>query len=534
MKRLLMEDYVTTKEAFEWRLPDTFNFGGEVVDYWAEDKDRLALIWLNDKGEEKRFTFNDIKKRSNQLANLLTERGIGKGDRVIVMLPRLPEWQIATVACHKIGAVPIPCVTMLTEKDLSYRAEHSGARAVITTAENTHKFGDTFAAQISVGEAPGWIDFAQGCDSFSEEFLPVTMAASDPAVLYYTSGSTGMPKGVLHAARSLFVWRVSAWYWLTLTQNDLMWCTADTGWSKAGTSILYGPWSCGSAVLFYDGAFDPQMRIDLLEKYRVSVFCGAATELRQLAELDFEERDLSSLRLTVSAGEAVNPEIVRSWKDKTGSDLLDGYGQTETLMTIVNYPCMPVKPGSMGKPLPGTEAAILDEDGQLLGPEEVGRLVIDADNPQIMLEYSGDPEKTAANYLMADGKRWYVTGDTARMDADGYIFYEGRDDDVINSSGYRIGPVEVESVVMEHDAVLECAAVASPDPTRGETVKAFIVLKEGVTGDEKLAKELQDFTKSQTAPYKYPRKIEFVASLPKTVTGKIQRRILKAREFGNE
>lgn len=534
MKRLLMEDYVTTKEAFEWRVPDTFNFGGEVVDYWAEDKDRLALIWLNDKGEEKRFTFDDIKKRSNQFANLLAEHGIGKGDRVIVMLPRLPEWQIATVACHKVGAVPIPCVTMLTEKDLSYRADHSGARAVITTAENTHKFGDTFAARISVGEAPGWIDFAQGCDSFSEEFVPVKMSARDPAVLYYTSGSTGMPKGVLHAARGLFVWRVSAWYWLTLTQNDLMWCTADTGWSKAGTSILYGPWSCGSAVLFYDGAFDPQMRIDLLEKYRVSVFCGAATELRQLAELDFEERDLSSLRLTVSAGEAVNPEIVRSWKDKTGSDLLDGYGQTETLMTIVNYPCMPVKPGSMGKPLPGTEAAILDEDGQLLGPEEVGRLVIDADNPQIMLEYSGDPEKTAANYLMADGKRWYVTGDTARMDADGYIFYEGRDDDVINSSGYRIGPVEVESVVMEHDAVLECAAVASPDPTRGETVKAFIVLKEGVTGDEKLAMELQDFTKSQTAPYKYPRKIEFVASLPKTVTGKIQRRILKAREFGNE
>ncbi|AWZ01984.1 acetyl-coenzyme A synthetase [Rhodobiaceae bacterium] len=534
MKRLLMEDYVTTKEAFEWRLPDTFNFGGEVVDYWAEDKDRLALIWLNDKGEEKRFTFDDIKKRSNQLANLLTERGIGKGDRVIVMLPRLPEWQIATVACHKVGAVPIPCVTMLTEKDLSYRADHSGARAVITTADNTHKFGDTFAAQISVGEAPGWIDFAQGCDSFSEEFVPVKMAACDPAVLYYTSGSTGMPKGVLHAARGLFVWRVSAWYWLTLTQNDLMWCTADTGWSKAGTSILYGPWSCGSAVLFYDGAFDPRMRINLLEKYRVSVFCGAATELRQLAELDFEELDLSSLRLTVSAGEAVNPEIVRSWKEKTGSDLLDGYGQTETLMTIVNYPCMPVKPGSMGKPLPGTEAAILDEDGNLLGPEEVGRLVIDADNPQIMLEYSGDPEKTAANYLMADGKRWYVTGDTARMDADGYIFYEGRDDDVINSSGYRIGPVEVESVVMEHDAVLECAAVASPDPTRGETVKAFIVLKEGVTGDEKLAKELQDFTKSQTAPYKYPRKIEFVTSLPKTVTGKIQRRILKAREFGNE
>lgn len=531
MQRLLMEDYPVTKDAFEWRVPDRFNFGGDVVDHWAEDKNRLALIWLNDKGEEKRFTFDDIKKRSNQLANLLSQQGITKGDRVIVMLPRLPEWQIATVACHKIGAVPIPCVTMLTEKDLSYRAAHSGARAVITTADNTHKFDEKFAARISVGEAPGWIEFAQGCDKCGDEFSPVEMAASDPAVLYYTSGSTGMPKGVLHAARSLFVWRVSAWYWLTLTQNDLMWCTADTGWSKAGTSILYGPWSCGSAVLLYDGAFDPKTRIDLLEKYDVSVFCGAATELRQLAELDFEERDLSSLRLTVSAGEAVNPEIVRSWKQKTGSDLLDGYGQTETLMTIVNYPCMPVKPGSMGKPLPGTEAAILDEDGILLGPEEVGRLVINADNPQIMLEYSGDPEKTASNYLTTNGKNWYVTGDTARMDADGYIFYEGRDDDVINSAGYRIGPVEVESVLMEHEAVLECAAVASPDPVRGEVVKAFIVLKEGVAGDELLAKALQDFAKNQTAPYKYPRKVAFVASLPKTVTGKIQRRLLKDQEF---
>lgn len=531
MKRLEMKDYDRTWREFDWDVPATFNFGTDVIDRWAADDQRLALIWTNDQGQERRFTFADIKRLSNQCANALAGQGIKKGDRVIVMLPRIPEWQIAMIACNKLGAVPIPCVTMLTEKDILYRAEHADAKAAITTADNTHKFDDRYQVRLSVGDAIGWLNFAEACAKQDDSFQPTPIAAEDPAILYYTSGSTGLAKGVLHTSRALYTWRVSAWYWLTLHENDVMWCTADTGWSKAGTSILYGPWSCGSTVLFYDGPFDPEKRIELLEKYGVTVFCGAATELRQLGELDLQGRNFSALRLTVSAGEAVNPEIVRSWKAKTGSDLLDGYGQTETLMTIVNYPCMPVKPGSMGKPLPGTDAAILDDQGQVLGPESVGRLVIDADNPQIMLEYAGDPAKTADNYLEANGRRWYVTGDTARMDNDGYLFYEGRDDDVINSAGYRIGPVEVESVLMEHNAVLECAAVASPDPTRGEVVKAFIVLKENVTGSDALAKELQDFAKSQTAPYKYPRKVAFVESLPKTVTGKIQRRLLKAQEY---
>ncbi|MCL4160371.1 UNVERIFIED_CONTAM: hypothetical protein GTU68_029624 [Idotea baltica] len=312
-----------------------------------------------------------------------------------------------------------------------------------------------------------------------------------------------------------------------------MWCTADTGWSKAGTSILYGPWSCGATVLFYDGPFDLEKRLELLERYKVSVYCAAATEIRQLVQMDTSQHDLSALRLSVSAGESVNPEIVRAWSQKTGALLLDGYGQTETLMTVLNYPQMGVKPGAMGKPLPGTEAAILTEDGREAAPGDPGQLAIRCPHPQLMLGYWNDPEKTEAGYATIDDTTWFLTGDTASMDADGYLFFGGRDDDVINSSGYRIGPMEVENALMEHEAVQECAAVASPDETRGEVVKAFIILKPGFDPGDALAKELQDFTKALTAPYKYPRRIAFVEELPKTATGKIQRRVLKQQEFEN-
>jgi len=311
----------------------------------------------------------------------------------------------------------------------------------------------------------------------------------------------------------------------------VMWCNADTGWSKAGTSILYGPWSCGSTVLFYDGPFDLEHRLDLLERYKVTVYCAAATEIRQLVQFDTSARDLSSLRLSVSAGESVDPETVRAWADKTGALLLDGYGQTETLMTVLNYPKMKVKPGSMGKPLPGTQAAILTEQGQRAEPWEPGQLAIRYPHPQVMLGYWNNPEKTKENYLTVDGTAWFLTGDTAYMDSEGYLFFAGRDDDVINSSGYRIGPMEVENALMEHEMVQECAAVASPDKTRGEVVKAFIVLKRGCTPSDDLVKELQDFTKALTAPYKYPRRIAFVEDLPTTATGKILRRVLKAHEF---
>lgn len=537
MQRVSRPDYAAAQRAFAWQIPAQFNFGGDVVDRYAEDPARLALIWCDDEGHEARFTFAQIRDLSNRCANALAARGIGKGDRVLVMLPRIPAWQIAMVGCLKLGAIPIPSIDMLTEGDVAYRLAHAEAAAAITTAPHRGKFASAAAqlrARLSIGGAgEGWDDFEAALAAAAADFAPVAMAAEDPAIIYYTSGSSGKPKGVTHAARALFAWRVSAWYWQDLSESDLIWCTADTGWSKAGTSILFGPWSCGAAVLFHHGRFDPERRLELLARYRVTVFCAAATELRRLVPLDLAARDLAALRFAVSAGETVNPEIVTLWQRKTGRPLLDGYGQTETLMTITNQPRMPVKPGSMGRPLPGTKAAVIDEAGRPLPPGRPGMLAIRLPNPQLMLGYWRDPDLTAATVLdAADGARWFLTQDIAVMDEDGSLFYQGRADDVINSAGYRIGPLEVENALAEHPAVQECAVVGSPDPARGEVVKAFIVTRAGIAGDDELARALQEHVKRLTAPYKYPRRIEFVADLPRTVSGKILRRRLRDAEYG--
>ena len=535
MQRVPMESYEAARQEFRWNVPERFNFGGDVIDHWARERpDHLALIWCDDQGNERRLTYADIAELSNRVANALSARGVKRGDRVIVMLPRIPEWQIAMVGCLKLGAVPIPCIEMLTERDIAYRLANSDATGAITTRANTGKFasGEALLARLSVGGGEGaWEDYDSALAESPESFAPAPLAADEPAIMYYTSGSTGHPKGVLHASRGLFAWRVSAWYWLTLTPDDVMWCTADTGWSKAGTSIIFGPWSCGSTVVSYNGRYDPKLRLETLARYGVTVFCAAATELRRLVQEDVAGYDLSALRMTVSAGESVNPEIVRGWKRLTGVDLLDGYGQTETLMTVLNYPPLAVKPGSMGKPLPGTDAAVIDEEGRFAPADKPGRLVTRLPNPQVMLGYWKEPERTAQSRIAVDGQDWFLTGDLARIDDEGYLFYEGRSDDVINSAGYRIGPMEVENVLMEHDSVAECAVVASPHEERGEVVKAFIVLKRGQTGSDDLVKTLQDHCKALTGPYKYPRRIEFVADLPKTASGKIRRRELRDREF---
>ena len=529
-----MDDYEHAVAEHRPETPAAFNFGADVVDAWARDASKLALVWCDAGGGERRLTFDDVARASNRVANRLAARGVAKGDRVVVMLPRIPEWQIALTACLKLGAIPIPCITMLTERDVAYRVRHSGAVAAITPSGETGKFADAsaFKARIAVGPpCAGWETWAD-TEAESDVFTPATVAAEDPAIMYYTSGSTGAPKGVLHAARGLHAWRMSARYWLSLAGSDTMWCTADTGWSKAGTSIYFGPWSQGSAVLFHDGPFDARRRFELMERYRVTVFCAAATELRRLVREDVSGLDLSALRLAVSAGESVNPEIIDAWRRRTGVDLLDGYGQTETLMTVLNYPGMPVKPGSMGRPLPGVEAAVLDEDGRLRTRDARGRLLIRAPNPQLMLGYWNDPERTEAQYVEIEGSRWFVTGDTVDADADGYLFYFGRDDDVIGSSGYRIGPQEVENALIEHPAVQESAVVGLPDPERGQVVAAFVIAAPGFEPGEALAAELQEHVRRITAPYKYPRRIEFVEALPKTVSGKIQRGVLRSMHAG--
>ena len=529
----VMTDYEEARRAFSWDIPATFNFGSDVVDQWAASHDGPALIALNENDEAQRYAYSDISRLTNRFANVLRSSGVKPGDRVVIMFPRLPYWQIAMVGALKAGAVPIPCIEMLTAKDIAYRVEHSGAVAAATLARNVDKFdglNDQLKTRISVGAVDGWTDYDEAMTSAAKVFDEATTPAEAPAIMYYTSGSTGLPKGVMHPSRSLYAWRTAGTYWLDLRPDDVIWCTADTGWSKAGTSILFGPWSCGACAFFYDGPFDARRRLQLIQEHKISIFCASNTELNRLLNEDIASFDLSSLRRTVTAGEALSPVVAEKWRNATGCEVAQAYGQTETLMSILTYPNLPAKPGAMGLAAPGVDVEIIDDDGALLPAGEVGNIAIGAPCPQIMSGYWRDDERTKDSYLRTQSGDWFVTGDLGRKDEDGYFFFEGRNDDIINSSGYRIGPLEVEDALMGHDAVQECAVIGIPDSERGEVVKAFIVLKSEVDDHGSLIQDLQSHVKSVTAPYKYPRKIEFVTELPKTLTGKIQRSVLRAIE----
>ncbi|MEZ5817999.1 MAG: AMP-binding protein [Hyphomicrobiaceae bacterium] len=527
--------YEALRRDFRWELPETFNFATDVVDQWALERDGPALAWENAAGETVEYRFSDISRQSKRLADALSRAGVAKGDRVIVMLPRIPEWQVALVACLRIGAVAIPCIEMLTVRDIAYRVENSEAKAVICRAEQVDKFlrvGARVPVKVAIGGGgAGWLSWADAMASGAETFTGPRIDIEDPAVMYYTSGSTGHPKGVLHAARALYVWRMQAYFWLDLAPGDRIWCTADTGWSKAGTSVIWGPWSVGATAFQYDGPFVPSERLRLLEKHRISVFCASSTELLRLGAEDTSAYDLSALRRTVSAGEAVSPVAAERWQKATGCLVSEAYGQTEALMMVLNYPSEPVRLGSMGLPQPGLDIDIVDDAGRRLGVGEEGHVALKAPSPQLMLGYWREPERTEACFVTGPEGRWYLSGDRGRKDEDGYLWYEGRADDVINSAGYRIGPLEVENALLEHPSVAECAVVPSPDDERGEIVKAFVVLKEGWTGSPGLIAELQEHVKAVTAPYKYPRAIEFIAEVPKTVTGKIRRRTLRDLEL---
>lgn len=527
--------YAELSANFRWDVPERFNFGRDVVDAWAAERDGPALVWENAAGATALLKFSDVARLSNRMADALRRAGLKKGDRVLVMLPRIPQWQIALIACLKLGAVVIPAIEMLTRRDITYRVANSGAVAAICRSGEVEKFADVAAAmpiRLAIDGAPGWTSWDDAMASGDETFVAADIGREDPALMYYTSGSTGHPKGVLHASRALYVWRMAAIYWLDLTPEDRIWCTADTGWSKAGTSIIWGPWSTGSCAFFYDGPFVPADRLRLLAKHKVTVFCAASTEINRLCNEDVKSYDLGALRRTVSAGESVSPIVAERWHAATGCAVSEAYGQTEALMMVLNYPSEPLKYGAMGWPQPGLDIDIVDDDGVRQASGVEGHVALKMPSPHMMLGYWNDPERTAVCFIEGPEGQWYLSGDRATKDEDGRFWYAGRADDVINSAGYRIGPLEVENVLLEHPGVQECAVVASPDPDRGEIVKAFVVLKPGWTGSAALVKELQDHAKAQTAPYKYPRAVAFLDELPKTVTGKIRRRTLKDKEFG--
>ena len=519
-------DYEKTYATFDWETPERFNFGRDVVDRWAA-QDRAAMIWLGTGGEERRFDFAQFSVLSNRFAGAAQGLGIGRGDRVMVLLGKVPEWHAVLTGLLKLGVIAIPCAPQLRAGDLKFRAEHSGSVAIISGPEGTEEVekmrGEVPDLRhfISLGEErDGWDPYEDLMDGASGEITAEDTAADEGAFILYTSGTTKHPKGALHTHAYAHAAWMQARYWLDLQEGDRLWCTSGTGWAKSIWNIFLGPWSQGTEIFFHEGGFDPAERLDLMERYDISVLCQAPTEYRLLAKTpELESADLSTIRHAVSAGEPLNPPVIERWKELHGLTIYDGYGQTENTLLVGNYPGLEVRPGSMGKPSPGCDMTIIDPEGHECQPDEPGDIALSGRIPALLKEYWEQPDATEAVFRNAH----YLTGDRAYRDADGYLWFVGRSDDVITSAGYRIGPFEIESVLIEHPAVVESAVVSAPDEDRGSVVKAFIVVGQDYEPSDKLAKEIQDYCKAQTAPYKYPRQIEFIEELPKTTSGKIRR-----------
>jgi acyl-coenzyme A synthetase/AMP-(fatty) acid ligase len=530
-----MDTYEQLRAEFRWNTPDEFNFGA-VIDQFASDPRRVALLWEDQDGNRARLTFADIREQSNRIANVLTALGVRRGDPVMIVLPRITLWQAAYIGALKAGAMVIPCVSMLREGDLTYRANHSGATAIIAGVESAEMAADlrrqcpSIKHYLLAGSArPGWAGLQEGMNQASPAFKVVNTRAGEPAISYYTSGTTRKPKAVLHGHAYPYAHRFTGSLWLDLKPGDLHWTTSDTGWAKAAYGVLFGPWMNGTAVFMYNGRFEPKKELELLQRYKVTTFCAPPTEFRLLVKEELDHFKLPALRHCAAAGEPLNPEVIEVWRKHYGLTIHDGYGQTETTLVAANLPGSEVKPGSMGRPFPGLDVRVLDPQLNECKTGETGEIAVRVKPdkpPSIMLEYWRNPEENKAVFR----GDFYLTGDQAYCDADGYLWFVGRVDDVITSAGYRIGPFEVESALLEHPAVVEAAVVASPDPDRGAIVKAFVRCRVGIERSEAFAEELQEHVKRITAPYKYPREIEFVDDLPKTVSGKIRRVVLRQRE----
>ncbi|MCW9034436.1 MAG: AMP-binding protein [Alphaproteobacteria bacterium] len=527
-------DHAKKCAEFSLPIPSDYNFAFDVVGKRAQENDKTALIAINRSGDKvTHHSYSDLDRGSNRFANALMALGANKGDSTIVLIPRIVEWYEVILGCTKVGVVAMPGTNLLTAKDIEYRVNRAGARLAIVTkehADNVDKIKancPTLELLIVIGETrDGWSTYETitkaAADTVDRAKLPKTQV-DELMLIYFTSGTTSLPKMVGRDHSYALAHSITGDYWMDLKESDIHWTLTDTGWAKAAWGLLYPPLLAGSTILLYDGeGFDAEMHLKIIEEQKVTTFCAPPTIYRVLAQMDISGADVSSLRHCFGAGEPLNPEAMRSWKEATGCDIYDGYGQTETVNIVANFPGMEVRPGSMGKPVPGVEVGIIDDDGNIVPDDEVGHIGVKITEPYppgLFHGYYKDEEATKKSFLNG----WYYTGDTATRDKDGYIWFVGRSDDIISSSGYRISPFEVESAVIEHEAVLESAVVGKPDEMRGEIVMAFITLAPGYEPSKELEKEIQDFVKNLTAPYKYPRRIEFREALPKTISGKIRR-----------
>jgi acetyl-CoA synthetase len=530
-------EYEKTYKSWKWDVPKKYNIGADVVDKHASSKNRnkVALYWENAAGETAQYTFGDLKNLTNKFGNALKKLGFKKGDRFLIRLPNIPAFQISFLGGVKIGAVPIPSSVMFREHEIEYRINDSSAKAVITTprfAKEVHaikKNCKTLEHIIVVGDAQsGEISYDQLMKDSSKYLDLEPTKSTDVAFFCYTSGTTGNPKGAVHLHRWVPGNDPSIIYWQNALETDIVAHTGDLNWIyPLGNGFLY-TWRWGISTFVYDGKFDPVHWFELMEKYRVTNLASVPTAYRMFLTIKDAEKtyDLSSLRHCISAGEPLNPEVIKEWKRRFGLDAYDGIGMTEVMVYLSNMHGMKIKLGSCGKPQPGHICALLNENGKPVPVGETGALAVKSTDPGLFREYWNKPEKTKESF----SGEWFLSGDVLYQDEEGYFWFSGRNDDLIKASGYRISPFEVESAIISHPQVLECAVVASPDPMRGTIIKAYVVLRDRKDASELMVKEIQEHTKKVAAPYKYPREIEFVTELPKTQSGKIKRKDLRELE----
>ncbi len=532
-------DYTETYRTFRLEVPERYNWAYDVFDRWGQDPKKLAMLWVGADGRAREVTYRELGERSRRVANALAGMGAAPGDRVFIMLPRLVEWWELILGCIRARLVSVPGTTLLTPKDITYRINTSGAAIAVTDAENVEKVEaarkdcPSLRHLIVVGTAPGWRAYEDLVRAASPSMAHPQNLSADPLMIYFTSGTTGYPKMVLHTHASYPIGHIiTGKFWLDNRPADLHWTLSDTGWAQAAWTCFFGPWNMGAALFVWDqrGKFDPEGTMRMLERYPITTFFAPPTASRMLVLEDLKRYQPKTLRLCLGAGEPVNPEVIEAWREGTGHHIWEGYGQTESVLCVATFPGMRHKPGSMGVAAPGFQVGVVDEAGNELSPGQEGEVAIRVRPERPVGLFPGYWQNPEANAKCFRGD-WYFTGDRAARDEDGYFWFIGRADDVIISASYRIGPFEVESALLEHRAVAEAAVVASPDEMRGDIVKAFVVLAPGHRPSDALAAELQEHVRQVTAPYKYPREIEFLEELPKTISGKIRRTELRQREL---